>query len=560
MRFPKLAGAPNRARLADSTSWIVVIALFLPLLLLLVVAGMTWRAERRVAAVTDRVIHDYAAVAVWQYARRANRALHDQVTRTFSPPGIREHEPGRHPMPASAAAILARKDTLRPALLRAARVAFIYRTGTGELDVAGERDGARTIARLRPRLDSLARAVGPGDEPHVMLFDSADGRTDAIAIWIRREPENSPPEIRGVVSDATALGPVFARVLSQPGLLPGVAGTDSLTPLDLSVRLTRGDGSVVYAAGAPPGATAAVDSSGLPISELRATLDLPPALAHKLVGAARGSQLPALALMILVSALLAGIGLAQHARGRALMRARTRFVANTSHELRTPLAQISMFAETLHLGRERSEEERRQFAGIVFAEARRLTTLVENVLRFSRGERAAPAVRAHPHDARDLIRNAVGTFAPIAAAANVDISADIAPGIVVAADAAAFQQIMLNLLDNAVKHGAGRRVSVNASVHDATARISVDDDGPGVPPEWRARVFEPFAQVTGRNVTGAGIGLAVVRDLTRALHGEVWIEPSPLGGARVVFSLPRSEKVAAPTPDREPQRSQRAGV
>jgi signal transduction histidine kinase len=264
--------------------------------------------------------------------------------------------------------------------------------------------------------------------------------------------------------------------------------------------------------------------------------------------------------MILAAALLAGTGLAYHAHSRALMRARTRFVANTSHELRTPLAQISMFAETLHLGRERSEAERRQFAGIVFAEARRLTALVENVLRFSRGERAAPAVRPHPHDAHDLIRSATGAFAPIAAVAKVEITADIPSNTVIVADAAAFQQIMLNLLDNAVKHGAGRRIAVSASVHEDGVHIVVDDDGPGVPEHWRARVFEPFLQVSGRNVTGAGIGLAVVRDLTRAHHGDVWLEPSPLGGARVVVSLPaRSAKVSSPA-EGTSRRTHRAGV
>ena len=525
----------------NGTGRVITAALFAPLVLLLIVAVMTWRSERRVAAVTDRVVHDYAAIAVWQYVQRANTALHDEVMRAF--PG---HTPSAHQRTGSAVAsespavLLAGDGSSGSSFHRGPRFAFVYDAATGRLDTSGVAIGPQTVAMLRRRLDDVVKSRRSNGEPHRLLFDSADGRDHAIALSIVSGPEGTPPLIKGIAADGGVLDQAFARMLREPGLLPAVAGSGQMPTPDLALRLTRADGGVVFATERRPGSTAATDTTGLQWGELHATLDLAPGVAEELlIGGAPGSQLHSLGLMILAAAVLAIIGLVQHSRNRALANARTRFVANVSHELRTPLAQISMFAETLYLGRERNEAERRQFAGIVFAEARRLTALVENVLRFSRGEHAASALRPLPHGVADLVSRAVSAFAPMAAAADVRVEVAVPDDVRARVDAEAFQQIMLNLLDNAVKHGGGGRVDVAACTEGAEVSLTVDDGGPGVPAEWRSRVFEPFAQVEGRNVAGAGIGLAIVRDFMLAHGGRVWIESSPAGGARVVLMLPR---------------------
>jgi signal transduction histidine kinase len=106
-------------------------------------------------------------------------------------------------------------------------------------------------------------------------------------------------------------------------------------------------------------------------------------------------------------------------------------------------------------------------------------------------------------------------------------------------DRAAFRQIVLNLLDNAVKHGGrGSSVDVSATPDNGDIRVTVDDSGPGVPADWRERVFEPFVRLEGANSAGAGIGLAVVRDLVVAHGGTIWIEESPRGGARFALTIP----------------------
>ena len=551
MRSPSRPSTPTRSAGSDGTGRIITAALFAPLVLLLFVAAMTWRSERRVAAVTDRVVHDYAAIAVWQYARRANIALHDEVMHAFSGPMSPEHQRATALMAVAPPSALLVPHGERPSTFhQRARFAFNYDPATGRLESAGDTIGPRTLMMLQRRLRDVGRSTRSGEEPHRVLFDSGDGQSHAIALWTVSGGEGVGPMVKGIASDASALEPMFARLIREPNLLPAVAGSGSGPPGELSVRVERPDGGVVFATERPLGRTAATDSVGLQAGELRVTLDLPPELAQQLlIGGAPGSQLPSLALMIVAAAVLAIVGLIHHARSRALARARTRFVANVSHELRTPLAQISMFAETLYLGRERNEAERKQFAGIVFAEARRLTALVENVLRFSRGEHAAPALRPHPHSVAELIASALNAFAPIASAEDVHVAVTVPDDVHAHVDAAAFQQIMLNLLDNAVKHGGGRRVDVAAQCEGDEVRVTVDDAGPGVPVEWRTRVFEPFAQVGGRNVTGAGIGLAIVRDLTLAHGGGVWIESSPLGGARVILTLPAAAAAASARAD-----------
>lgn len=514
----------------DRTGIIVAAALLTPLILLLAVAGMTWRAERRMAGVAERVAHDYAAIAVWQYARRATNALHDEVMRTFGPGPAGHLRAGPATPSPRADELLALRRSRRTAFLDSARFAFVLDPEGERFDVAG----GDVPALVRERVTRLARSAKAGEEPHRVIFTG----DLAIALWLLHREEGRAPQVRAVAAPATALRPVFASVLGSRNLLPDV-GTDLRG--ELALRLESNEGRLIYATATAPGATVAIDSTGLQDGEVRAALDIPAPVARRLlVGGMPASQLPSLGLMILAATALAVVGLVHHRRSRALAEARARFVANVSHELRTPLAQISMFAEMLHLGRERGEMERRQFAGIVHSEAQRLTNLVENVLRASRGG-GAPRVRPQPSDLAPLIGRAVAAFSPIAASADVAIEVAVPDGLRVHADPGAFQQVMLNLLDNAVKHGGREaRVVVSARLHADELVIAVDDEGPGIPETWRARVFEPFVQVVGRNVAGAGIGLAIVRDLVAAHGGRAWIEASPLGGARSAFTLKRA--------------------
>ena len=229
-------------------------------------------------------------------------------------------------------------------------------------------------------------------------------------------------------------------------------------------------------------------------------------------------------------------------REAELMRMRSDFVASVSHELRTPLAQIRMFTETLLLGRVRSDIERRRALEIIEQEARRLAHLVENVLTFGRSTQRRARLAPQATSFAEEVQGIVNSFATLREAQHADIRLELQDDIVVPIDRDALRQIMINLVDNALKYGpANQRITIGTALFRDTARLWVDDEGTGVPLAERERVFESFHRLSrdvDRSVTGSGIGLAVVRELTRLHGGSTWIEDAPGGGARVVAEFP----------------------
>jgi signal transduction histidine kinase len=154
-------------------------------------------------------------------------------------------------------------------------------------------------------------------------------------------------------------------------------------------------------------------------------------------------------------------------------------------------------------------------------------------------------------EVRDIvpdIRDTVDAFAPLAAAATTRVELVTPAAAHSYADAGAVRQILLNLLDNAVKYGpAGQTARVAIRADEGEIRVSVEDEGPGISPGDRERVFDAFTRLDSvgqPNVTGAGIGLSVVRDLVHAHGGRVWIDAvvrgsaDGRGGTAVTFTLP----------------------
>src|SRR5207302_10236212 len=165
------------------------------------------------------------------------------------------------------------------------------------------------------------------------------------------------------------------------------------------------------------------------------------------VGGLPASRLPMLIALFLIAAGLLTVALVQLRRQQELARLRTEFVSGVSHELRTPLAQIRWFAELLHMGKLRSEDERSRSAGIIDQEARRLTYLVENVLNFSRSEKGTNRVAPSPAELDHEILEALELFAPLARARKMTMASALEANAVVSLDRDAFRQMLLNLLD-----------------------------------------------------------------------------------------------------------------
>ena len=238
----------------------------------------------------------------------------------------------------------------------------------------------------------------------------------------------------------------------------------------------------------------------------------------------------------------------QARRTTELTQLRADFVSSVSHELRTPLAQIRMFAELLRKGSMRTPQDADRALRIIEKEASRLTILVDNILNYTRLRKRAERASSIPTHVTGAVRQTIESFAPLSAERGVHIEADIEPDLWATVDSLGLRQVLLNFLENAVKYGPrDQKVTVGAKALDGIVRVWVDDQGPGVPPSEREAVWRAFyrrKESIAAGATGAGIGLAVVRELVLQSGGSVQVTDAPNGGARFLADLPRAE-----TPD-----------
>jgi signal transduction histidine kinase len=291
-------------------------------------------------------------------------------------------------------------------------------------------------------------------------------------------------------------------------------------------------------------------SIGETYGQLRVRAQIRAAMADQLViGGLPRSRLPFLLALLGVAAALSFVAVGQLRREGELSRLRADFVANISHELRTPLAQMRLYLETLRLGRFTTDAQRAWSLDNVERETTRLGHLVERVLRFSRGERAAPDPR-QPTDVSTDLRRIVAEFQPLADARGAKLVAEIDEVPRVALQSDALRHIALNLLDNAVKYGPrGQTVQVRLARQGDDVRLEITDEGPGIPASERERIWRPYQRgTTGQQTAGSGIGLSVVHDVVAQHGGRAWVEDAPPGrGARIVVTLPMLRDDAPPS-------------
>jgi two-component system sensor histidine kinase KdpD len=240
------------------------------------------------------------------------------------------------------------------------------------------------------------------------------------------------------------------------------------------------------------------------------------------------------------------------ARAEALQEAdrlRAALLSAVSHDLRTPLAAIKASVSSL-LDPDVAWDAaaRHELLTAIDEETDRLTRMVSNLLDLSRIEAGALRPETDRYDVGELIETVAGRMARAVAAHRLvlDVPADIGDASL---DYVQIGQVLANLIENAAKFApAGTTIRVAARRRVGEVEISVADEGPGVPPAERARVFEKFYRFedAGRRVPGTGLGLAISKGLVEAHGGRIWIEEAPGGGARAVFTLPTGAARAAP--------------
>ncbi len=230
-------------------------------------------------------------------------------------------------------------------------------------------------------------------------------------------------------------------------------------------------------------------------------------------------------------------------RLKELENIRQEFVGNVSHELRTPLSLIKGFAETLLDGAKDSPEQATRFLQKIDKHADRLLFLIEDLLTISRLESGHVALNFQEVNLRDLVQRTFEDFASRAAARKTTVENNIPETTVIWADADRLQQVLFNLIENAIKYGkAEGRVIISAREISADkTEISVADDGPGIPAEALPRVFERFYRVDrarARETGGTGLGLAIVKHIVQAHGGEVRVQSELQKGSAFFLTIP----------------------
>jgi two-component system phosphate regulon sensor histidine kinase PhoR len=217
------------------------------------------------------------------------------------------------------------------------------------------------------------------------------------------------------------------------------------------------------------------------------------------------------------------------------------FAAHVSHQLKTPLSLLTAATETLQMDRIRSPEKLAEYLATIRAEAQRLSALVQRVLEFSRVQQA----RSYEFERVDLgalVRETVDAFAHGLSSRQVTFHVhQSGPGPYVLADPAALEQVVANLLDNAVKYSSvGQPVTVAVGTDRLTASVAVSDRGVGIAKADQSRIFERFYRApAASHRPGFGLGLPIVRELVHAQKGRVEVASIPGEGSTFRVTLPR---------------------
>ncbi len=230
-------------------------------------------------------------------------------------------------------------------------------------------------------------------------------------------------------------------------------------------------------------------------------------------------------------------------RVRQLENTRQEFVANVSHELRTPLSLIKGFVETLLESTPRDTATTTRFLQTIEKHTDRLTYLIEDLLTISRLESGQVAMNLQRVEVGEEVSRVAEDLQTRAAERGVVIDNTVPPRLEARADADRLQQVLFNLIENAIKYGRqqGRIVVGGRLRDDGKMEVWVQDDGPGIPPEARERIFERFFRLDrarSRETGGTGLGLSIVKHIIQAHGGEVWVKSEPGAGATFHFTLP----------------------
>ena len=230
---------------------------------------------------------------------------------------------------------------------------------------------------------------------------------------------------------------------------------------------------------------------------------------------------------------------------RRLERVRQDFVANVSHELRTPISNIKGYAETLKDGAINDKDNAKDFVEIIYRDSERLAQLIDDLLDLARIESGKMKMVFLPIDVQSTLERSIAIIANQAKEKAISIQLQVSATLPkILADEARISQVLINLLDNAIKYTrTGGIITVSARPKDKYIQIDVSDTGIGISEEEIARIFERFYRVDkarSRELGGTGLGLSIVKHIVQAHGGEVWVKSLVGKGSAFSFIIPKA--------------------
>ena len=220
-------------------------------------------------------------------------------------------------------------------------------------------------------------------------------------------------------------------------------------------------------------------------------------------------------------------------------RMRREFSANVSHELKTPLTSISGFAEIISSGMYQSEEDLKVFGRRILDESHRMMSLIDTIMHLSKVEETETTIKWKPVEVAGLVRYAAELIKPQADKKNIVVELDMEP-VHVYGNAALLSELAMNLLDNAIKFSPQNGTITMFLRHENdSVQFILEDEGPGIADDAKARIFDKFYQVDGSHkAEGNGLGLALVKRIVDIAGGTIKAENREYGGCRFVVELP----------------------
>ncbi|MBK9035952.1 MAG: PAS domain-containing protein [Myxococcales bacterium] len=408
------------------------------------------------------------------------------------------------------------------------RLAIAVALGFGTIALAG----LAATRRSRQTLRSLASAAAEVTAGGPRRIADTGGEVDAVSTLINRMADDAERTLVALRGERDLLGSVLDSM------------TQGVIALDADERITLIN----------PAARRIFALPGVPIGERFADqVKLPEALAliadNRTDSTAEFTTSAGILASARVTAQRSGDGrlvvVDDVTAIRRLETIRRDFIANVSHELRTPVSVIRANAETLQGGGKDDPAFSGRLIDGLHRNAERLARIIADLLDLSRLDAGHYRLDRTEVDVAAAVAQAAAAVEHLASKRGTTIAVAVAPGITAVADVKALDQVLVNLLDNAIKYApADGHVTVRAVQRAEVVRIEVADDGPGIAPDHRDRIFERFYRVDpgrSRDQGGTGLGLSIVKHLAESMGGSVGLEANRPTGSVFWCALPRSD-------------------